>query len=214
MLAACRSDFYLMKSTIRAYLIAQLFMVALAIATNSQYLYLFYPTFTSVVLTMNGSSYNSSSGFSSLLLSSPISRANVVVGRYLFLLLFCIPTIILSCFIMFILGDATAYEMIRLMLICCTIILTLMSIFTPITYILKPNYISVAFLCICFIPSIIVILLKPVIKRSNFDIQYMISTIENIYNSLPTLTIILFISLVLLAISITVSIAVFRRKEF
>lgn len=213
MLSAFKSDFYLMKSTIRFYLIAQVLMICFAIANSSQYLYLFYPTFTSLVICMNTSN-QTSQGFSGILLSSPISRNNIVFGRYLFLLVCSVPVVLLSSAVMFILKDANAYEAIRLMIICCTIIITLQSIFTPLTYILKTNYIGIAFFSICFIPAIIVRLLKPLLERSNFDPTNLILTAENIYNSLPALSIILLISLILLAISITISIAVFKKKEF
>lgn len=214
MLSAFKSDFYLMKSTIRFFLIVQVFMICFAIVNSSQYLYLFYPTFMSLVLmtSINGSAQLS--GFSSILLSSPISRKNIVIGRYLFLLASSIPIILLSSAIMFILKDANAHEAIRLIIICCIIIITLQAIFTPLTYILKPNYISLVFFSVWFIPAIIVMLLKPLLERSNFDIENIILTIENIYNSLTALSIILLISLILLAISITISIAFFKKKEF
>lgn len=213
MLSAFKSDFYLMKSTIRYYLIAQVFMICFAIISNSQYLYLFYPTFTSLVICMYTSN-QTSQGFSGILLSSPISRKDIVIGRYLFILGFSIPVILLSSAVMFILRDATAYEAIRLIIICCTIIITLQAIFSPLTYILQPNHIGIAFFSVCFIPSIIIFLLKPLIERSNFDIENIILTVENIYNSLTALSIILLASLVLLAISMTISIAVFKKKEF
>lgn len=214
MLSAFKSDFYLMKSTIRFFLIVQVFMICFAIVNSSQYLYLFYPTFMSLVLmtSINGSAQLS--GFSSILLSSPISRKDIVIGRYLFILGFSIPVILLSSAVMFILRDATVYEAIRLIIICCTIIITLQAIFSPLTYILKPNYISLVFFSVWFIPAIIVMLLKPLLERSNFNIENIILTIENIYNSLTTLSIILLVSLILLAISMTISIAVFKKKEF
>ena len=214
MLSAFKSDFYLMKSNIRFFLIAQVLIICFAIVNSSQYLYLFYPTFMSLVLmtSINGSAQLS--GFSSILLSSPISRKNIVIGRYLFLLASSIPIILLSSAIMFILKDANAHEAIRLIIICCIIIITLQAIFTPLTYILKPNYISLVFFSVWFIPAIIVMLLKPLLERSNFNIENIILTIENIYNSLTTLSIILLVSLILLAISMTISIAVFKKKEF
>lgn len=213
MLSAFKSDFYLMKSTIRFFLIAQVLMICFAIVNSSQYLYLFYPTFMSLVICMYASN-QTSQGFSGILLSSPISRKDIVIGRYLFILGFSIPVILLSSAVMFILKDATAYEAIRLIIICCTITITLQAIFTPLTYILKPNYIGFAFFSICFIPAIIVRLLTPLLKRSNFDIEKLTSTIENIYNSLTALRLILLASLILLAISMIISIAVFNEKEF
>ena len=214
MLSALKSDFYLMKSTVRFFLIVQVLMICFAIVDSSQYLYLFYPTFMSLVLMTSINGNAQLSGFYNILLSSPISRKNIVIGRYLFLLVSSIPIILLSSAVMFILKDATAYEAIRLIIICCTVIITLQSIFTPLTYILKPNYISLVFFSIWFIPAIIVMLLKPFIERSNFDPTNLILTAENIYNSLPALSIILLISLIILAISIIISIAVFKKKEF
>lgn len=214
MLSACRSDFYLMKSTVRLYLIVQVLMICFASVSNSQYLYLFYPTLTSLVVSINLNNQTTSGGFSGILLSSPISRKSIVIGRYLFILLFSVPIILLSSLIMFIAGDATSYETIRLIIICCTIIITMQSIFTPLSYILKPNYLNISFIIICFVPSVIFLLLKPLLERSNFDIENIILTVENIYNSLTALSIILLASLVLLAISMTISIAVFKKKEF
>ena len=213
MLSAFKSDFYLMKSNIRFFLIAQVLIICFAIVNSSQYLYLFYPTFMSLVICMYASN-QTSQGFSGILLSSPISRKDIVIGRYLFLLASSIPIILLSSAIMFILKDANAHEAIRLIIICCIIIITLQAIFTPLTYILKPNYISLVFFSVWFIPAIIVMLLKPLLERSNFNIENIILTIENIYNSLTTLSIILLVSLILLAISMTISIAVFKKKEF
>lgn len=214
MLSAFKSDFYLMKSTIRFYLIAQVLMIFLAVTNNSPSLYLFYPTFMSLAITMSISTNTQSFAFSGILLSSPISRKNIVMGRYLFVLSICIPVLIISCAIMFMANDATGYETIKLIIIWCAIILTLQAIFTPLTYVLKPNYIGIAFFSICFIPSVLVILLKPLLKRSNINIEQLTSTIENIYNSLSALSIILLASLILLAISIIISISVFKKKEF
>lgn len=214
MLSACRSDFYLMKSTVRFYLIAQIFLFFIAHLYDSQYLYLFYPTLTAIMLSLSTNLQSASTGFAGILLSSPLSRKNIVIGRYLFLLGFSIPVVILSSAVMFILKDATAYETIRLILIFSTIIITLQSVFTPLTYMLKPNYITIAFFTIFFAPAIIVMLLKPFLERSNFDIENLILNIESIYNSLTALSIILLASLILLAISITISIAVFKKKEF
>lgn len=214
MLSAYRSDFYLMKSLIGYYLKIQVLMIFLAIIYSSQYFYLFSSNIISLMLLTSSNLNALSNGYSGILLSSPISRKNIVTGRYLFVLSFSIIMVLLSCLVMFILGDATAYETIRLIIIQCAFLITLQSIFTPLSYILKPNHISVAFLFICFMPSLLVLLLKPFIESSDFNMESLILTIESIYNSLTTLSLILLASIVLLAISMTISITVFKKKEF
>ena len=70
MLSACRSDFYLMKSTVRFYLIAQIFLFFIAHLYDSQYLYLFYPTLTAIMLSLSTNLQSASTGLARSLLSS------------------------------------------------------------------------------------------------------------------------------------------------
>lgn len=212
MFASLKSDFYIIKSNIKFYIFAYIFIIFAAISQNSQFLYVFYPTFISILLTISLANQNNTSGFTSFLLSMPISRINIVLGRYFFTICFSISSLFISCFFMYLFKDSTFYNSFVTLIFYTCVTLLFLSIIIPITYAVKPNYLGIVFLFCSFIPAISIFIFKKSIK--NIDFNYINQNLIKIYNSVPSLLFILLICLLIALFSIFISYQIFKRKEF
>ena len=212
MLSALKSNFYVMKSFLRILIICQIALIIFGHSINSAYCYLFYPTFAGIFMPINVSTQESTSSFTPFLLSSPISRKNVVLSKYLSVFSYCIPALFISSIFMVILGDANAYDAIRSFIIDCSIIILGVSIVTPLTFIFKPQHVTVIFIAICFAPAIITTI--AVKKLDDITIDKIELLFTNFYNNISNLILVLVISVIILAISNIISIIAFNKKEF
>ena len=211
MLSAYKSNFYLMKSNLKILIIVQICLIAFGHFINSAYCYLFYPTFAGIFMPINFGNYDTLS-FTPFLLSSPISRKNVVFSKYLIAFSYCILALLISSIFMVILGDANFYDAIRLSIVCCSIVILGVSLVTPLTFIFKPQHVTVIFMAICFIPAIITTIAVKMLDDITIDKIELLLT--NFYNNISNLILVLVISVILLVISNIISIIAFNKKEF
>ena len=214
MLSAYKSNFYVIKPTLKFLVICQIFLIAFGHYMNSSYchfFYLFYPTFAGIFMPMNVGNQDIPS-FTEFLLSSPVPRKNIVFSKYLIIFSYCIPALLISSILMVILGDANSYDAIRLSIICCSIAILGTSFVTPLTFIFKPQHVTVIFMAICFIPAILVLIFSKILNDLAIDNIELLIT--NFYNNIFNLILVLIISVIILAISNIISIIAFNKKEF
>ena len=83
MLASYKSDFYLLRGYLKTFIGTFALLIVFSVVQKSSYFAYFYPAFMAVFTPFSLFSLAEQSGWESMLLSAPITRADIVRGRYM-----------------------------------------------------------------------------------------------------------------------------------
>ena len=215
MLSALKSNFYVMKSTFYAVAILHISFLFLAHFTKSNNIYILCTLFTVDMVTASMCEPLIPDSFTSLLVCSPVSRKNMVLGKYLSIFFFYTLTLLVCSAIMFILGDVTLLQAFNFFIVYNSISIINMSVSFPMTYIFKPKYVSFAICFIIFLTYTLSLIILAVFLNYPFATDKQALFLFDNFLDNPTAIIVTFIiSIVFLCISISISVKAFMKKEF
>ena len=208
MLASYKSDFYLLRGYLKTYIGTFALMIVFSVVQKSSYFAYFYPAFMAVFTPFSLFSLAEQSGWESMLLSAPITRADIVRGRYMMCLSIDLIMLLVG-FITALFLKSDISSNIAALLLSLAAVLVLNSLVIPIVYKFGATKGRFAVMVICILPAIVF----PLIGSSDADFDLLIKIVDFLQR-IPVLLVIDACCLVLLGLSYFISSLIYNRKEF
>ncbi len=210
MLASFRSDFYLLKSYLKTIWGVFLLLMVFAVIQQSAYMAYFYPVFMSIFLPLSLFSLSEQSGWEAMLLSAPVTRSGIVRGRYLLCAAIGGITVLFG-FVGALAAERGALDTpLHGLFIALSFELLLGAIVLPVVYRFGPTRARFVIMAICIIPALVTPLLMQGLENNQAEVERLLARLTE----LPCLLLFLVLCAALYAVSMAISSAIYRRKEF
>lgn len=205
-------DIYTLKATLRIYAIMTVvYRVIGVVFDNMSFLYIVFVLATTVV-PMSAVAYDERCTwcrYSSIL---PVSRAQLAISKYI-LGLVCMGFCILSAFAAFLFSDSMVFaEFFATAVSTSCVAIIYMSLVIPVVYKLGAEKSRVAIFVILMVPALLIFGGAYLVMKFNFKIPPAILSL--LTNDTALLAAIVLISLVLLAVSMAISVSIYKKRDF
>lgn len=205
-------DIYTLKSTLRIYAVMTVvYRVIGVVFDNMSFLYTVFVLATTVV-PMSAVAYDERCTwcrYSSIL---PVSRAQLAISKYI-LGLVCMGFCILSAFSAFFFSENMIFaEFLATSVSTSCVAIIYMSLAIPVMYKLGAEKSRVAIFVILIVPALLIFGGAYLVTKFNFKIPPAILSL--LTNDTALLAAIVLISLVLLAVSMAISVSIYKKRDF
>lgn len=159
MKAVLRSDLYFIRSFAKVWLAVIVFMMVYGKAQDNATFMGFYPTFFAVMLPYTLGSLDESTQWRSHLLSLPVTRRQLVAGRYLTVAGFVVCMSLISLAGMLVLTSDSAYDCVCAVTVCAACGFALSAFILPLVYrmgALKARYVMLPVFMIPFLIAVLI----------------------------------------------------------
>ena len=205
-------DIYTLKATLRIYAVMTVvYRVIGVVFDNMSFLYTVFVLATTVV-PMSAVAYDERCTwcrYSSIL---PVSRAQLAISKYI-LGLVCMGFCILSAFSAFFFSENMIFaEFLATSVSTSCVAIIYMSLAIPVMYKLGAEKSRVAIFVILIVPALLIFGGAYLVTKFNFKIPPAILSL--LTNDTALLAAIVLISLVLLAVSMAISVSIYKKRDF
>lgn len=205
-------DIYTLKATLRIYAVMTVvYRVIGVVFDNMSFLYTVFVLATTVV-PMSAVAYDERCTwcrYSSIL---PVSRAQLAISKYI-LGLVCMGFCILSAFSAFFFSENMIFaEFLATSVSTSCVAIIYMSLAIPVVYKLGAEKSRVAIFVILIVPALLIFGGAYLVTKFNFKIPPAILSL--LTNDTALLAAIVLISLVLLAVSMAISVSIYKKRDF
>lgn len=218
------ADFVILKQSLKAIGLVYLFFVLFAVSTKNISFLSTSLVMICVMVPLSLMSYDKTSGWDKMALALPVTRRDVVASKYAVVALFTLVVLLLSAGLMMIVhlvsdGSELLIPYLCSLLVCAGVVLLLAAVILPLSYqfgVEKSRYI---FLAIVWAP----ILLSFILSNSGSSNDSGITNpLEHFFSLLDQMLpmqlffaslVILLACLIVYAVSIPISVQIYRKKE-